>query len=299
MAKAYNKQPLGRGLSALLNDPNDDIKTAKDKNADEIIGNVIELPIDQIKVNPYQPRTNFENEKILELAKSIEELGIIQPITVRKIGFKLFEIISGERRFRAICSLKIKSIPSFIRIANDQQSLEMALVENIQRENLDPIEIALCYKRLIDEVMLTQEQMSTRVGKKRSTISNYLRLLRLDPIIQTGIRDGFISMGHGRTLVNIENREDQLNIYEKILTKSLSVRDTEKLTNRTKNTTEKSKTQKKWLEEPFESSLVNLKKGYNSEVKIKLNGNEKGLIIIPFNNIDEFNKLNKKLNESK
>tara|TARA_B110000046_G_scaffold100674_1_gene108109 strand:+ start:1212 stop:2111 length:900 start_codon:yes stop_codon:yes gene_type:complete len=299
MAKAYNKQPLGRGLSALLNDPNDDIKTAKDKNADEIIGNVIELPIDQIKVNPYQPRTNFENEKILELAKSIEELGIIQPITVRKIGFKLFEIISGERRFRAISSLKIKSIPSFIRIANDQQSLEMALVENIQRENLDPIEIALCYKRLIDEVMLTQEQMSTRVGKKRSTISNYLRLLRLDPIIQTGIRDGFISMGHGRTLVNIENREDQLNIYEKILTKSLSVRDTEKLTNRTKNTTEKSKTQKKWLEEPFESSLVNLKKGYNSEVKIKLNGNEKGLIIIPFNNIDEFNKLNKKLNEGK
>ena len=259
MAKAYNKQPLGRGLSALLNDPNDDIKTAKDKNADEIIGNVIELPIDQIKVNPYQPRTNFENEKILELAKSIEELGIIQPITVRKIGFKLFEIISGERRFRAISSLKIKSIPSFIRIANDQQSLEMALVENIQRENLDPIEIALCYKRLIDEVMLTQEQMSTRVGKKRSTISNYLRLLRLDPIIQTGIRDGFISMGHGKTLVNIENREDQLNIYEKILTKSLSVRDTEKLTNRTKNTTEKSKTQKKWLEEPFVSSLVNLK----------------------------------------
>lgn len=299
MAKAYNKQPLGRGLSALLNDSNDDIKTVKDKNADQIIGNVIELPIDQIKVNPYQPRTNFENEKILELAKSIEELGIIQPITVRKIGFKLFEIISGERRFRAISSLKIKSIPSFIRLANDQQSLEMALVENIQRENLDPIEIALCYKRLIDEVMLTQEQMSTRVGKKRSTISNYLRLLRLDPIIQTGIRDGFISMGHGRTLVNIENREDQLNIYEKILTKSLSVRDTEKLTNRTKNTTEKSKTQKKWLEEPFESSLVNLKKGYNSEVKIKLNGNEKGLIIIPFNNIDEFNKLNKKLNESK
>ena len=299
MAKAYNKQPLGRGLSALLNDPNDDIKTAEDKNADQIIGNVIELPIDQIKVNPFQPRTNFENEKILELAKSIEELGIIQPITVRKIGFKLFEIISGERRFRAISSLKIKSIPSFIRIANDQQSLEMALVENIQRENLDPIEIALCYKRLIDEVMLTQEQMSTRVGKKRSTISNYLRLLRLDPIIQTGIRDGFISMGHGRTLVNIEKREDQLNIYEKILTNSLSVRDTEKLTNRTKNTLEKSKTQQKRLEEPFESSLVNLRKGYNSEVKIKLNGKEKGLIIIPFNNIDEFNKLNKKLNESK
>ena len=212
MAKAYNKQPLGRGLSALLNDPVDDIKSAEDKNADQIIGSVIELSIDQIKVNPFQPRTNFEDEKIIELASSIEQLGIIQPITVRKTGFKSFEIISGERRFRAVQSLNLQSIPAFIRIANDQQSLEMALVENIQRENLDPIEIALCYQRLIDEVMLTQEEMSSRVGKKRSTISNYLRLLKLDPIIQTGIRDGFISMGHGRTLITIENREDQLSI---------------------------------------------------------------------------------------
>ena len=212
MAKAYNKQTLGRGLSALLNDPVDDIKSAEDKNADQIIGSVIELSIDQIKVNPFQPRTNFEDEKIIELASSIEQLGIIQPITVRKTGFKSFEIISGERRFRAVQSLNLQSIPAFIRIANDQQSLEMALVENIQRENLDPIEIALCYQRLIDEVMLTQEEMSSRVGKKRSTISNYLRLLKLDPIIQTGIRDGFISMGHGRTLITIENREDQLSI---------------------------------------------------------------------------------------
>ena len=222
MAKAYNKQPLGRGLSALLNDSIEKIESAEDKNADQIIGNVIELSIDQINVNPFQPRTNFEDEKILELANSIEHLGIIQPITVRKVGFKSFEIISGERRFRAVSSLKLKSIPAFVRIANDQQSLEIALVENIQRENLDPIEIALCYQRLIDEVKLTQELMSERVGKKRSTISNYLRLLKLNPIIQTGIRDGFISMGHGRTLVTIEKKEDQLNIYEKILKKSLS-----------------------------------------------------------------------------
>ena len=235
MAKAYNKQPLWRGLSALLNDPVDDIKSAEDKNADQIIGSVIELSIDQIKVNPFQPRTNFEDEKIIELASSIEQLGIIQPITVRKTGFKSFEIISGERRFRAVQSLNLQSIPAFIRIANDQQSLEMALVENIQRENLDPIEIALCYQRLIDEVMLTQEEMSSRVGKKRSTISNYLRLLKLDPIIQTGIRDGFISMGHGRTLITIENRENQLSMYEKILTKSLSVRETEKIANSSKN----------------------------------------------------------------
>jgi ParB family chromosome partitioning protein len=235
MAKAYNKQSLGRGLSALLNDPVKDINSADDKNADQVIGNIIELPLDQIEVNPFQPRTNFENEKISELANSIEQLGIIQPITVRKTGFKSYQIISGERRFRSIKSLNIKSIPAFIRIANDQQSLEMALVENIQRQNLDPIEIALCYQRLIDDVKLTQEQMSTRVGKKRSTISNYLRLLKLDPIIQTGIRDGFISMGHGRTLVTIENVDDQLKIYKKILSESLSVREVEKLSSSLKN----------------------------------------------------------------
>ena len=297
MAKAYNKQPLGRGLSALLNDPVDDIKSAEDKNADQIIGSVIELSIDQIKVNPFQPRTNFEDEKIIELASSINQLGIIQPITVRKTGFKSFEIISGERRFRAVQSLNLQSIPAFIRIANDQQSLEMALVENIQRENLDPIEIALCYQRLIDEVMLTQEEMSSRVGKKRSTISNYLRLLKLDPIIQTGIRDGFISMGHGRTLITIENRENQLSIYEKILTKSLSVRETEKIANSSKNP-QKKLTPKK-LNEPFNTSLNKLKKSYHSEVKISLNGKENGSIIIPFNNIEEFKKLNKKLNGNK
>ena len=297
MAKAYNKQPLGRGLSALLNDSIEKIESAEDKNADQIIGNVIELSIDQINVNPFQPRTNFEDEKILELANSIEHLGIIQPITVRKIGFKSFEIISGERRFRAVSSLKLKSIPAFVRIANDQQSLEMALVENIQRENLDPIEIALCYQRLIDEVQLTQDQMSERVGKKRSTISNYLRLLKLNPIIQTGIRDGFISMGHGRTLVTIEKKEDQLNIYEKILKKSLSVRETESLARKSKKPNKNSKENK--ITEPFISSLKYLRKSFNSEVKITLNTKEKGLIIIPFDNIEEFKKLNKKLNGNK
>ena len=156
MAKAYNKQSLGRGLSALLNNPIKDISSAEDKNADQVIGNIIEIPINQIELNPFQPRTNFENEKISELANSIEQLGIIQPITVRKTGFKSFQIISGERRFRAVSLLNLQSIPAFIRIANDQQSLEMALVENIQRENLDPIEIALCYQRLIDDVKLTQ-----------------------------------------------------------------------------------------------------------------------------------------------
>ncbi|MBT3443403.1 MAG: ParB/RepB/Spo0J family partition protein [Flavobacteriaceae bacterium] len=296
MAKAYNKQSLGRGLSALLNNPIKDISSAEDKNADQVIGNIIEIPINQIELNPFQPRTNFENEKISELANSIEQLGIIQPITVRKTGFKSFQIISGERRFRAVSLLNLQSIPAFIRIANDQQSLEMALVENIQRENLDPIEIALCYQRLIDDVKLTQEQMSSRVGKKRSTISNYLRLLKLDPIIQTGIRDGFISMGHGRTLVTIENRDDQLKIYKKILSDSLSVRETENIRNRLKSDSKEISIVKKKLPEPFKSNLNKLKKIFNSEVKITLNGNKKGSIIIPFNNIEDYKTLNKKLN---
>lgn len=296
MAKAYKKQSLGRGLSALLNDPIKDINSADDKNADQVIGNIIELHIDQIEVNPFQPRTNFEIEKISELANSIKELGIIQPITVRKTGFKSFQIISGERRLRAVKSLDIQSIPAFIRIANDQQSLEMALVENIQRQNLDPIEIALCYQRLIDDVKLTQEQMSSRVGKKRSTISNYLRLLKLDPIIQTGIRDGFISMGHGRTLVTIENINDQLKIYKKILSESLSVREVEKLSRKLKDPSKEIKKIDKSLPNLFKSNVNRLKKIFNAEVKIKLNGKEKGSIIIPFNNIAEYNKLNKILN---
>jgi len=296
MAKAYKRQSLGRGLSALLNDPIKDINSADDKNADQVIGNIIELPIDQIEVNPFQPRTNFEIEKISELANSIKELGIIQPITVRKTGFKSFQIISGERRLRAVKSLDIQSIPAFIRIANDQQSLEMALVENIQRQNLDPIEIALCYQRLIDDVKLTQEQMSSRVGKKRSTISNYLRLLKLDPIIQTGIRDGFISMGHGRTLVTIENINDQLKVYKKILSESLSVREVEKLSRNLKDPRQEIKKIDNNLSDLFKSNIDRLKKMFNAEVKIKLNGKEKGSIIIPFNNIAEYNKLNKILN---
>src|SRR5690606_11565678 len=229
MAKAVKKQALGRGLSALLKDPSNDIQSVQDKNADKVIGNIIELELDAIEVIPFQPRTNFSEESLLELASSIRELGIIQPITVRKLGFNKYQLVSGERRFRASKIVGLETIPAYIRIANDQESLEMALVENIQRQDLDAIEIALSYQRLIDEINLTQEQMSERVGKKRSTITNYLRLLKLDPIIQTGIRDGFISMGHGRAIINIDDQKAQLDIYEKILEKQLSVRATEAL----------------------------------------------------------------------
>ena len=297
MAKAYKKQSLGRGLSALLENQENDINSAQDSNADKLIGNIIELPIDQIKINPFQPRTNFEKDKISELANSIEQLGIIQPITVRKTGFKSYQIIAGERRFRAVSFLKIKSIPAYIRIANDQQSLEMALVENIQRENLDPIEIALCYQRLIDEIMLTQDEMSIRVGKKRSTISNYLRLLKLDPIIQTGIRDGFISMGHGRTLVSVEEKEKQLKYYKKILSDSLSVRQTEKLISSNKSSI---KNIKKVISIDFyKNDIKRITQKLKMGVKVSLKTKNKGTVLISFNNIEEYNKIIKKLTGGK
>lgn len=292
MAKAYKKQSLGRGLSAILEDPNNDINSAQDSNADKLIGNIIDLPIDQIQKNPFQPRTNFEDEKIEELAKSIRELGIIQPITVRKTGFKSYQIISGERRFRAVLSLEIKSIPAYVRIANDQQSLEMALVENIQRENLDPIEIALCYQRLIDEVMLTQDQMSKRVGKKRSTISNYLRLLKLDPIVQTGLRDGFISMGHGRALVALDNKDEQLKIYKKILSDSLSVRKTENIISKPK---ESILVKKKQLTSALKNDIKKVTKKLNLEVKVSLKSKYKGSVSISFDDIDDYKKIIKAL----
>ena len=229
MAKKNKKQALGRGLSALLDDPQNEINSINEISADKVTGNIIDLDLKQIEINPFQPRTNFNEESVLELAESIKTLGIIQPITVRKLDNNKYQLVSGERRLRAARSIKLKTIPTYVRIANDQEILEMALVENIQRRDLDPIEIALSYNRLVEEINLTQNQLSQRVGKKRSTVANYMRLLKLDPIIQSGIRDGFLSMGHGRALINIEQQEEQLKIYEKIISKGLSVRNTEEL----------------------------------------------------------------------
>lgn len=289
MAKAYKKQSLGRGLSALLNDPIEDIKSAKDKNADQIIGNIIELSIDQIKVNPFQPRTNFEEEKIIELAKSIQELGIIQPITVRKIDIKSFEIISGERRFKAVQSLMLKSIPAFVRIANDKESLEMALVENIQRQDLDPIEIGLSYERLINEIKLTQDQLSERVGKKRSTIANYMRLLKLDPIIQTGIRDQFITMGHGRALVNISDSKLQIELYKKIVKKGLSVRGIESLVKNLRDT--KTKSTDNYLSPFINQAAEELKTILGTSVSVSSNKQGKGILKINFDSQEELQHI--------
>lgn len=294
MAKAIQKQALGRGLSALLKDPENDIKSVNDKNADKVVGNIIDLDIEAIEINPFQPRSNFNEDSLLELASSIKELGLIQPITVRKLEFNKYQLISGERRLRACKLVGLTTIPAYIRIANDNESLIMALVENIQRHDLDPIEIALSYQRLIDEIQLTQEQMSERVGKKRSTVSNYLRLLKLDPIIQTGIRDGFISMGHGRAIINIENQDIQTDIYQKIVSQNLSVRETEALVKNyqdsikpaaTKNTKKATTFQ---VDDEQKKAFVNF---FGSKIDVKVVGNGKGKITIPFHSEEDFNRI--------
>jgi len=291
MAKATKKQALGRGLSALLKDPANDIKSVNDKGADTIVGSIIELELGAIEMNPFQPRTSFNEEALRELASSIKELGVIQPITVRKLDFNKYQLVSGERRFRASKLIGLPSIPAYIRIANDQESLEMALVENIQRQDLDPIEIALSYQRLIEEIEVTQETLSERVGKNRSTVANYLRLLKLDPIIQTGMRDGFISMGHGRALINIENSSDQLDIYEKIVSNSLSVRETEALVRGYKGPKEKSKVTKKALPHFVAKGSRELSDLLDAKVSIKANKTGKGQMIVPFNNEEDFQRI--------
>jgi ParB family chromosome partitioning protein len=293
MAKATKKQALGRGLSALLKETNN---AATDKNAGAIVGNIIDLDLTAIEVNPFQPRTFFDEEALSELANSIKELGVIQPITVRKLSENKFQLVSGERRFRASKRLGNTSIPAYVRIANDQEMLEMALVENIQRKNLDPIEVALSYQRLIDEIELTQEELSVRVGKKRSTVSNYLRLLKLDPIIQTGMRDGFISMGHGRALINIDNPSEQLNLYEQILKNKLSVRQTEELVKTRKNIIKPSARKKK-LDTPgyLNEGISVISKYFGNKVNVSIDAQGKGKISIPFHSEEEFNRIKKLL----
>ena len=289
MAKATKKQALGRGLSALLKESSHVI-SATDKNADKVVGSIIEIGLDLIDVNPYQPRTYFDEEALIELANSIKELGVIQPITVRKLDGNKFQLVSGERRFRASKLIGNKKIPAYIRLANDQEMLEMALVENIQRKNLDPIEVALSYQRLIDEIQLTQEELSTRVGKKRSTVTNYLRLLKLDPILQTGMRDGFISMGHGRAMINIQNTEDQLAIYEKILREKLSVRQTEELVKNLKSGTN-TKPSKKKVPSYIKTSIHGISEYFGHKINITVSSNGKGKILIPFHSEEDFNRI--------
>ena len=295
MAKAIKKQALGRGLSAILKDTQSDLNQMDAKTAKLALGSILDIPLEHIEVNPFQPRSKFKEDSLLQLAGSIKELGIIQPITLRKLGANAFQLLSGERRFRASKMLGLKTIPAYIRLANDQEALEMALVENIQRQDLDPIEIAMCYQRLMDEVKLTQDQMSQRVGKKRSTIANYLRLLKLDPIIQTGMRDGFIGMGHGRAMVNIRKLQDQLAIYERVISKKLSVRATEALVNEYSNP--ELKPSKKTVELPdfAKKGLNKISNFFGQNVAIKMGKKNKGTISIPFHSKEDYKRILKLL----
>src|SRR5688572_4033679 len=237
------KKVLGRGLSALLSDSSTEdrlevdalpngasIQTVTESSSSGTSASgMTEIPIEEIEVNPFQPRSHFDQESLQELAESIQVHGIIQPITVRKLSYHQYQLISGERRFQASKLAGLKTIPAYIRAANDQQMLEMALIENIQRENLNAIEIALSYQRLISECSLKQEELGERVGKNRATVTNYLRLLKLPPDVQIAVRDNKISMGHARAIINVENPEQQLYIFKQTLSEDLSVRKVEEL----------------------------------------------------------------------
>ena len=293
MAKSKRKKVLGRGLSALLNDTDNDIESVVDKNTENIIGNIIDLPLENITNNPSQPRTHFNEETLKELSVSIKELGVIQPITVRKIKGNQYELVSGERRLRASKLAGLDRIPSYVRLANDQESLEMALVENIQRQDLDPIEIGLSYQRLIDEIKLTQDQLSKRVGKKRSTIANYMRLLKLDPIIQTGIRDQFITMGHGRALVNIEDSKLQLDLYKQIVKKGLSVRAIETLVKSFKNT--KTNITNSYSSPFIKQAAEELEIIFDTSVSVTSNNQGKGVLKITFESQEKLQHIINKI----
>jgi ParB family transcriptional regulator, chromosome partitioning protein len=295
------RNALGKGLSALLENANTDI-TSKSKFEGEgkVVGAIANIEIAQIETNPFQPRTQFDEDALNELAGSIKEHGIIQPITVRKLGYDKFQLISGERRFRASQIAGLTSVPAYIRIANDQAMLEMALVENIQREQLDAIEVAISYKRLIDECNLTQEQLSQKVSKQRSTITNYLRLLKLPVEIQLAIRNGDLTMGHARALINIENEDKQLDIYNQIVLNELSVRDVEDLvrgvkTESTSSTPSKGSS-KKGSEKgtlTFEQQQIveDLRAAFNTKVVINRDPKGKGKIVIPFRSDNDLRRI--------
>lgn len=267
---------LGRGLGALIEDAHEE------KNPQASID---EIDISFIEANPWQPRTTFDEEALNDLSNSIKEMGIIQPLTLRKVGENKYQIIAGERRFRASKKAGLKKVPAYIRESDDDKMLELALVENIQREDLDAIEVALSYQRLIDECNLTQETLSERVGKKRSTISNYLRLLKLPAIIQKAIREREISMGHARAIINVKDPDTQIMIYKQIVAYDFSVRKIEEIVrklNAEENETPQAKKAAKKFPQEYEQLKNHLSKHFEANVDFKINNKGKGQIVIPF-----------------
>jgi ParB family chromosome partitioning protein len=298
------KKALGRGLSALLSDNSTDDRLETDVPVGTVVShavstaiptsNIQEIPIDEIETNPFQPRTHFDQEALNELSESIKVHGIIQPITVRRLAANQYQLISGERRFQASKLAGLKSIPAYIRSADDQQMLEMALIENIQRENLNAIEISLSYQRLISECHLKQEELGERVGKNRATVTNYLRLLKLPPDIQIAVRDNRISMGHARAIINVENPDQQLYIFKKAVAEDLSVRKVEELVRElsaksqaSSNTTQQTATP---VSREVTQIQTRLSSHFGTRVVVKSDG-KKGEIKIPFLSVEDLNRI--------
>lgn len=284
------KSPLGKGLGALINNNQFEKKTVEEATSTSAVA---EIDISKIELNPFQPRVDFNEESLEELKLSILEHGVVQPITVRKLSKEKFQLISGERRLRASKLAGLKKIIAFVRETNDQEMLEIALIENIQREDLNAIEIAISYQRLIDECNLTQDKLGDRVGKNRSTVSNYLRLLKLPAEIQSGLQKKIISMGHAKALINIEDKDKIIETFEKILANKLSVRETEKIIREfsfpaKKTNTKKTKTK---LPEKYVNFKNQLSDVFKSNVSIKRNNAGKGSLTIPFTSDEEFEKI--------
>lgn len=290
MSFQNKKRGLGRGLDAILQSPETDI-TSSDISGNYVAGAVAELNIDFIEANPFQPRTDFDESALNELAESIKVQGVIQPVTVRKMGRDKYQLISGERRLRASKLAGLKTIPVYIRVANDEQMLEMALIENTHREGLNAIEVALSYQRLIEECNITQEELSEKVGKDRSTVTNFLRLLKLPPEVQVALRDGFISMGQARAIINIDDKTKQLIILKEIIDKDLSVRQVEELVRSLNTKNVKTKKQKNVLPEAFIYKVDSLSKALDAKIKVDRNSKGKGSLTISFKNDEDFERL--------
>ena len=290
MSLQNKRRGLGRGLDAILQSPETDI-TSTDISGNYVAGAVAELNIDFIEANPFQPRTDFDENALNELADSIKVQGVIQPVTVRKMGRDKYQLISGERRLRASKLAGLKTIPVYIRVANDEQMLEMALIENTHREGLNAIEVALSYQRLIEECNITQEELGEKVGKDRSTVTNFLRLLKLPPEVQVALRDGFISMGQARAIINIDDKTKQLIILKEIIDKDLSVRQVEELVRSLNTKNVKAKKQKSVLPEAFIYKVDSLSKVLDAKIKVDRNSKGKGSLTISFKNDEDFERL--------
>jgi len=289
---------LGKGLGALLGDSGNAASSSNEAQALPVFGQVSgikTIPLSSIETNPFQPRTHFDKEALNELAESIRVQGIIQPVTVRQLSENRYQLISGERRFQASAIAGLDEIPAYIRKANDQQMLEMAIIENIQRENLNALEIAFSYQRLMAECNLKQEELGDRVGKKRATVNNYLRLLKLPPEIQAGIRDGLVSMGHARALINVPFIENQLALFHKIIREQWSVRQVEDAVRKIAEGGEQEPSPVKAEKGPESSAIDALRQRltthFGTRVQLKSGAGEKGEIRIPFLSHDDLNRI--------